>query len=65
MATAIGHAGGASEVAAAKTKGLGGAIEGFKSQVETVEIDAFEKIGPALEAGVRGAAPTPCRSTGR
>ncbi|MEU7787657.1 phage tail tape measure protein [Amycolatopsis sp. NPDC049159] len=56
MATAIGHAGGASEVAAAKTKGLGGAIEGFKSQVETVEIDAFEKIGPALEAGVRGAA---------
>jgi TP901 family phage tail tape measure protein len=56
MATAIGHAGGASEVAAAKTKGLGGAIEGFKSQVETIEIDAFEKIGPALEAGVRGAA---------
>jgi TP901 family phage tail tape measure protein len=56
MATSIGRAGGASEVAAAKTKGLGGAIEGFKSQVETVEIDAFEKIGPALEAGVRGAA---------
>jgi TP901 family phage tail tape measure protein len=56
MATAIGHAGGASEVAAAKTKGLGGAIEGFKSQVETVEIDLFEKIGPTLEAGVRGAA---------
>ncbi len=56
MANAIGHAGGASEVAAAKTKGLGGAIEGFKSQVETVQIDVFEKIGPALEAGVRGAA---------
>jgi TP901 family phage tail tape measure protein len=56
MATAIGHAGGASEVAAAKTKGLGGAIEGFKSQVETVQIDAFEKFAPALEAGVRGAA---------
>jgi hypothetical protein len=56
MATAIGHAGGASEVAAAKTQGLGGAIEGFKSQVETVQIDLFEKIGPALEAGVRQAA---------
>jgi TP901 family phage tail tape measure protein len=56
MAAAIGHAGGASEVAAAKTKGLGGALQGFQSQIETVEIDLFEKIGPALEAGVRGAA---------
>ncbi|HEY3557404.1 MAG TPA: phage tail tape measure protein [Kribbella sp.] len=56
MATAIGHAGGASEVAAAKTKGLGGAIEGFKSQLETVAIDAFEQIGPTLEAGVRAGA---------
>jgi TP901 family phage tail tape measure protein len=56
MASAIGHAGGASEVAAAKTKGLGGAIEAFKSQIETVQIDAFEKIGPFLEAGVRQAA---------
>lgn len=56
MATAIGHAGGASEVAAAKTKGLGGAIEGFKSQLETVALDAFDTIGPPIEAGVRQAA---------
>ncbi|WP_432845971.1 phage tail tape measure protein [Amycolatopsis sp. CA-161197] len=53
MATAIGHAGGASEVAAAKTKGLGGAIEGFKSQLETTAIDIFEAIGPPLENAVR------------
>src|SRR5206468_9651692 len=38
MSAAIGRSGGAAEVAAAKTKGLGGAIEGFKSQLETVAI---------------------------
>lgn len=55
MATAIGRSGGAAEVAAAKTKGLGGAIEGFKSQVETVGLTIFEAIAPSLEAGVKQA----------
>lgn len=56
MAVAVGRAGGAEDVAAAKTKGLGGAIEGFKSQVETAGIEIYEAIAPPLEAAVRGAA---------
>lgn len=56
MAVAVGRSGGAADVAAAKTKGLGGAIEGFKSQVETAGIGIFEKISPTLEKGVRAAA---------
>ena len=56
MAVAVGRAGGASDVAAAKTKGLGGAIEGFNSQVETAGIGIFEKLAPTLEKGVRAAA---------
>ncbi|WP_116206222.1 phage tail tape measure protein [Amycolatopsis circi] len=53
MATAVSRSGGAADVAAAKTKGLGGAIEGFKSQLETTAIDIFESIGPPLESAVR------------
>lgn len=56
MAVAVGRSGGAADVAAAKTKGLGGAIEGFKSQVETAGIGIFEKISPTLEKGARAAA---------
>lgn len=55
MARAVSKQGGAAEVAAAKTKGLGGAIEGFKSQVETIQIDAFTRAAPGLEALVRRA----------
>ncbi|WP_409186496.1 phage tail tape measure protein [Amycolatopsis sp. VS8301801F10] len=53
MATAVSKSGGAADVAAAKTRGLGGAIEGFKSQLETTAIDIFESIGPPLESAVR------------
>lgn len=56
MATAVSRAGGAADVAGAKTKGLGGAIEGFKSQVETAGLGVFEAISGPLEAGVRKAA---------
>lgn len=56
MATAVARQGGAAEVAAAKTKGLGGAIEGFNSQVETASIGIYEAIAPPLERGVRAAA---------
>jgi TP901 family phage tail tape measure protein len=56
MGTAVSRAGGAADVAGAKTKGLGGAIEGFKSQVETAGIGIFEVISGPLEAGVRKAA---------
>lgn len=56
MAVSVGRAGGASDVAAAKTKGLGGAWEGLKSQLETTGIQIFEVIDGPLEDAVRSAA---------
>lgn len=56
MSAAVGRSGGAADVAAAKTKGLGGAIEGFKSQLETVALNIYSKISPALEDFVRSGA---------
>ena len=56
MAKSVSKQGGAADVAAAKTKGLGGAIEGFKSQVETLQIGIFEEISPTLERATRSAA---------
>jgi TP901 family phage tail tape measure protein len=56
MAVSVQRAGGASEVAAAKTKGLGGAWEGLKSQLETTGIEIFEAIDGPLEQLVRSAA---------
>lgn len=56
MATAVSRTGGAADVAAAKTKGLGGAIEGFKSQVETTGLEVYEVIAPNLEKVVRAGA---------
>lgn len=53
MAKAVSRQGGAAEVAAAKTKGLGGAMEGFKSQAETVAIGIFQVISGPLEQLVR------------
>lgn len=55
MATAVTRAGGAAEVAGAKTKGLGGAWEGLKSQLETTGIEIFEAIDGPLESLVRSA----------
>ncbi|MDQ3579072.1 MAG: phage tail tape measure protein, partial [Actinomycetota bacterium] len=56
MATAVGRAGGAADVASAKTRGLGGAWEGLKSQLETVGIGIYESIDGPLERLVRAAA---------
>jgi TP901 family phage tail tape measure protein len=53
MSAAIGRSGGAATAAAAKTKGLGGAWAGFKSQLETVSIDAFTAAAPAMERFVK------------
>ena len=55
MATAVSRQGGAADVAAAKMKGLGGAWEGFKSQLETAGIEIFEVIDGPLEGIVRKA----------
>ncbi|MGB3443894.1 MAG: phage tail tape measure protein [Actinophytocola sp.] len=56
MATSVSRAGGAADVAAAQTKGLGGAWEGFKSQLETAGIEVYEVIAPGLERATRSAA---------
>jgi TP901 family phage tail tape measure protein len=56
MSAAVSKSGGAADVAAAKTKGLGGAVEGFKSQLETVGLQVFDKIKTPLESMVRSAA---------
>jgi TP901 family phage tail tape measure protein len=45
--------GSAAEVANARMKGVGGAIEGLKSQVETVLIDAFNLAAPTMERVIR------------
>lgn len=55
MAVAVGRAGGAADVAAAKMQGLGGALEGFRSQAETSGIEIYEAIDGPLEAMVRAA----------
>lgn len=56
MAAAVSKAGGAAEVSAAKTKGLGGAWDGLKSQLETVGIGIYEAIDGPLEKLVRSGA---------
>jgi TP901 family phage tail tape measure protein len=55
MGVAIGRAGGAAEVAAAKTQGLGGAWDGLVSQAETTGIEIYEAIDGPLEGMVRSA----------
>lgn len=55
MRAAVGKSGGAADVAAAQMKGLGGAVQGFQSTLETAELQLFQVIGPAAEAAVRGA----------
>lgn len=53
MSAAVGRAGGAAQVAQAKTKGLGGALQGLQSQFETVKIDVFTRQAPNLEKFIR------------
>lgn len=55
MAKAVARTGGAADVAAAKTKGLGGALEGFKSTAETVGLSLFDVIEGPLEGLVKRA----------
>lgn len=53
MATAVGKAGGAATVAKAQMKGVGGAIQGLQSQLETIKIDVFQREAPHLEKFIR------------
>jgi len=56
MKGAVTKNGAAAEVAAAKTKGLKGAFEGLKSQLEGVAISIYEKVAPGIERFVRSVA---------
>jgi len=53
MKGAVTEVGAAAELAAAKTKGLGGAWDAFKSQLETIGIDAYENIKTPLTDAVQ------------
>lgn len=53
MSLAVNKQGAAADVAAAKSKGLGGALRGLQSQWETIQLLIFEKVSPALDAFVR------------
>jgi TP901 family phage tail tape measure protein len=56
MAAAVTRQGGAADVAAAKTRGLGGAWDGLKSQVESAAIGVYDAIDGPLERAVRATA---------
>lgn len=53
MGVAVTRQGGAADVAAAKTKGLGGALQGLRSQLETIAINIDDRVSPAVEGAVR------------
>jgi len=56
MKAAVTKEGAAATLAAAKTKGLGGAFSGLQSQFETLLLVAGKPFLPLLEQGVRGLA---------
>lgn len=56
LSEAVNKTGAAQELAAAKTKGLGGAYEALKSQLETGAILAFERLKGPLETVTKFAA---------
>jgi TP901 family phage tail tape measure protein len=53
MKTAVTQQGAAAEMAAARTKGLGGAWEGLKSQVETLALILYQQFKGPIEAALR------------
>lgn len=56
MAAAVGKAGGAQELAAAKTQGVSGAFGKLMSAVEDASLSLFGKFAPALEGSLNFAA---------
>jgi TP901 family phage tail tape measure protein len=56
MAAAVGKAGGAQELAAAKTQGVSGAFGKMMSAIEDVSLTLFNQFAPALEGGLNMAA---------
>ena len=52
MHTKIERVGAASEMANAQMQGLPGAVESFKNTVESIQLEAFDALGPALTEAV-------------
>lgn len=50
---AVDKGGGAARIAAAKSKGLGGALRGLQSQAETMAVSIFQRVSPPLNHLVR------------
>lgn len=53
MTAAVSTSGAAADVAAAKTQGVGGALQGVLSGLETLAIDGFNMIAPYVEGFLR------------
>lgn len=53
MNDAVTRSGAAADIAGARTKGLAGAWEGLKSQLETTALKIYEQVAPGLETVVR------------
>lgn len=53
MKTAVTKEGSAADVAAAQSRGLGGALRGLQSQAETLALQIFQQASPALEGMAR------------
>lgn len=53
MRAAVTKQGSAADVAAAKSQGLGGALRGLQSQAETLGLQIFQQVSPALEGMAR------------
>lgn len=56
LSTQVKRTGGAADIAAAESKGLGGAMRGLGTQVKSVFLQLYLGIAPALEKITRGAA---------
>jgi TP901 family phage tail tape measure protein len=54
MRAAVTKQGSAADVAAAQSKGLGGAVRGLQSQLETLGLQIFQQVSPELESFARG-----------
>lgn len=53
MKDAVTRTGAASDIAGARMKGLGGALQGLQSQAETLALDFYDRVSPALEDATR------------
>lgn len=53
MDEAMNRAGASMELASAKTQGLGGALDGIRSQLETIALSIFQAVAPGIEKVAR------------